>query len=167
MKWLIVAVLILVIIGAYWVASYGEWHMKRNRRNFLPKGNLVKSGEKLYLDEAGISWELQPDSKNIFHQPEVTPVPSGVKTPYPNISPPPEYKPDYPNLKFLSMLENSDSAEAILQPDGTWLNEGSKMGTYNYYNPSGFRGYTLHVLLDVIPHLFNTNYEPTAFMKTD
>jgi hypothetical protein len=161
-KWLIAVIIILVLIGIYWVASYGDWHLKRNRRNFFPKGQLIKTGEMIYLDEGGISWELQPDSKNLFHQPDDAPVPPGPRTPYPNVSPPPDYKPDYPNLKFLSMLKNGDSAEAILQPDGTWLNDGPKMGTYNYFNPAGFKGYVLHVLLDVIPHLFNADYEPTS-----
>lgn len=113
-----------------------------------------------YKDEAGLIWELQPNSKNIFHQPDQTPVPAPpIPVPYPNILPALNYNPDYPNLKFLSLDGKGGSFEGILQPDGTYLIKGKKQGTFNYANPLGFWGYFKHAVLDVIPHLFNSNYD--------
>ena len=159
MKRLIVAGILIVIVVAYWIASYGDWHLKRNRKNILPNGKLALVEGSFYSDQSGISWELQPDEKNLFHQPANTPVPVGVPIPYPNVDPPPNYKPDYPNLKFLSIDGRGGSLEGILQPDGSYLVKGKKQGTYNYANPEGIWGYTLHILLDVIPHLFNSDYD--------
>ena len=155
--WKVIIILLLAIILLFWISSYGDWHVKRNRNNKLPVGQLKLVQGKQYKDERGLVWVLQPNANNIFHQPDITPVPP-VSVPYPNITPPPEYDQDYPNLKFLSPGPKGDSYEAILQPDGTHLTTGAKQGTYNYGNPEGFWGYTKHTLLDVIPHLFNSNY---------
>ena len=148
---------LLLILG---LVSRGDWHLKRNKQNKLPAGKLTQVEGKLYLDEIAIEWILQPNSRNIFHQPDKTPVlVPPIPIPYPNISPPLKYDPDYPNLKFLSPNENGGSYEAILQPDGTYLVSGKKQGTYNYSDPSDFIGYLNHVLLDVIPHFFSSDYD--------
>jgi hypothetical protein len=159
MKWLVLGLIVVMIVVAYWIASYGDWHLKRNRNNILPYGKLTLQDDGLYLDDSGIVWELQPDRNNLFHQPDSTPVAAGVPLPYPNMKPPREYKPDYPNLKFLSLDGKGGSYEGILQPDGTYLVKGKKQGTYNYKHPAGFFGYLLHSLFDVIPHLFNSGYD--------
>ena len=149
--------LFLVIMG---VASRGDWHLKRNKRNKLPKGKLKLIDSDKYQDESGRVWILQPDSKNLFHQPAHTPVPAPDHSVlYPNIIPPPKYNPDYPNLKFLSPDGHGGSYEAIIQPDGSFLLTGKKQGTYNYSDPSGLWGYTKHIFLDVLPHLFSADYK--------
>lgn len=152
--------LIITIVIGLMVVSCGEWHLKRNKRNKLPKGTLTLQNGAIYMDEAGLSWELQPHSKNIFHQPENTPVPAPpISVPYPNVDPALNYDADYPNLKFLSLDGKGGSYECILQPDGSYLITGKKQGTYNYSNPSGLWGYIKHGLLDVLPHFFNSNYD--------
>jgi len=145
----------LLIIG---LISHGDWHLKRNKQNILPKGKLTQIEGEMYLDEAKLKWILQPNSKNFFHQPDQTPVPP-IPIPYPNVFPQLKYDPDYPNLKFLSSDGEGGSYEAIMQPDGTYLIIGKKQGTYNYSDPTGFMGYFKHIFLDVIPHFFTSDYD--------
>ena len=140
--------------------SHGDWHLKRNKRNKLPRGKLTQIEGSAYLDEAKMKWILQPNSKNIFHQPDITPEPAPpIPIPYPNVGPRLTYDPDYPNLKLLSSDGEGGSYEAILQSDGNYLITGKKQGTYNYSDPSGFMGYLMHGLLDVIPHFFTSDYD--------
>lgn len=92
-------------------------HLNRNRFNVLSKGNLSPIGDALssfeyreghsnsYRDEAGLVWELLPDSMNIYHQP------AGATKPY-------------PNKKLLHKDSSGGSSEAIRQPDGTYLTTG-------------------------------------------
>lgn len=155
----IISLILIIIVVVYWISSQGDWHLKRNRYNILPTGHLKLNDGQYYTDEALVVWELQPHTKNIFHQPDVTPAPPGVPIPYPNISPQLKYDPDHPNLKFLSMDGKGGSCEAILQPDGTYLITGPKQGTYNYSNPEGILGYFKHAVFDVMPHFFNSNYD--------
>ncbi|RLD45373.1 MAG: hypothetical protein DRI89_01295 [Bacteroidetes bacterium] len=147
--------MLFLIMG---LISQGDWHLKRNKQNKLPTGKLTQVEGKIYLDEHALKWILQPNSRNVFHQPDKTPV-SGPSIPYPNVSPPLNYDPDYPNLKFLSPDEQGGSYEAILKPDGLFLITGKKQGTYNYSDPSDFIGYMKHVLMDVIPHFFSSDYD--------
>lgn len=149
---------LLVLIIGMGILSHGDWHLKRNKRNKLPKGDLTQIEGSTYVDEAKMNWILQPNSKNIFHQPDLTPIPP-IPIPYPNVSPRLTYDPDYPNLKFLSPNGYGASFEAILQPDGSYLIAGKKQGTYNYSDPIGFMGYLMHGLLDVIPHFYTSNYD--------
>ena len=146
---------ILTIIA---LLSEGNWHLKRNRNNKLPTGELTKTDGNNYVDEAKLNWILQPNSRNIFHQPDNIPVQS-PSTAYPNVSPQLKYEPNYPNLKFLSPNENGGSYEAILQPDGTYLITGKKQGTFNYSDPTGFFGFSKHIIMDVIPHFFSFDYD--------
>ncbi len=69
------------------------------------------------------------------------------------------YDPKNPNLKFLSKTANGGSYEAILQPNGEYLTEGKKKGTYNYGHPDGLWGSLKHTFFDVIPHFVNSNYK--------
>ncbi|MEK7257625.1 MAG: RHS repeat-associated core domain-containing protein, partial [Bacteroidota bacterium] len=100
------------------INSQRDFHTKRNWHNRTPTSS-----------PPGPEWEKQPDWKNAFHQPD-------------NVT---EDNP-YPNKKYLLPDENGGSSEAILQPDGTYLNTGPKQGTYNYYNPDGFWSSTGHFL---------------------
>lgn len=148
---------ILLILG---LLSRGDWHLKRNKQNKLPSGKLTQVEGNIYLDEIAVEWIVQPNSRNIFHQPDKTPVPAPpIPVPYPNIWPPLKYDPDYPNLKFLSPDTYGGSCETILQPDGTYLISGKKQGTYNYADPSGFTAYVKHIFFDVIPHFFSSDYD--------
>ncbi len=149
--------IILVLMAILWSMGQSDWHLNRNVHNEIPKGEMKFVEEGLYKDTLGLLWELQPPEKNLFHQPDERIAP--VDNPYPNI----EYKKpidlDNPNLKFLSKLDNGGSYEAILQPDGNFLESGKKQGTYNYGDPSGFIGTAKHVLWDVLPHFVNSNYQ--------
>jgi hypothetical protein len=149
--------LLLIFMG---ILSQGDWHLKRNKHNRLPNGKLTQVEGQKYLDEAGLTWILQPDSKNIFHQPDKLPQPAPpIPVPYPNVSPSLKYNPDYPNLKFLSPDGKGGSYEAIMQSDGSFLISGKKQGTYNYSDPTGFMGYLKHIFMDVIPHFYTSDYD--------
>ena len=120
-----------------------------------------------YRDEAGIDWRVLPNGQNEFHQPEWFDEST------------PEGDP-WPNLKFVA-LETAPGAtgsyEAILQPDDedsyadteangrpftygslNWLQSGSLIGTYNYYDVSVST--ILHGVFDVVPHLQRKSYAP-------
>jgi hypothetical protein len=150
--------LVLVIGITIYFMGQSKWHLQRNHKNQLPTGKLTLQADHLYLDEAGLKWERQPPIKNKFHQAE-GPV-EAIASPYPNVIDE-NLKMDVnnANLKFLCPLENGGSYEAILQPDGSYLTEGKKQGTYNYGHPDGLIGMLKHTLLDVIPHFVNSKYE--------
>jgi hypothetical protein len=151
---------ILVILGAITVAviilCQLDWHLNRNAYNKTPIGVLKLIENKQYQDEAGLIWELQSHDKNVFHQPASAV--SAILNPYPNIADSLPYDPDNSNLKFLCIQENGASFEVIIQPNGSYLNQGKKKGTYNYFHPAGFWGNTMHIFVDVIPHLINSKY---------
>lgn len=153
----ILLILVLVLIAALWIVSRSDWHVKRNKHNKLPVGNLKQVKGDTYQDEEGLTWELQPQIKNKFHQPKQAS--EMIESPYTNIDPPPAFDKKNPNLKFLCKDDRGGSYEAILQPDGKYLTTGSKQGTYNYSNPSGFFGSLKHFFLDVLPHFFNSKYK--------
>ena len=149
---------LFVLLTVMALLSEGDWHLKRNRNNILPTGELIKTDGNNYTDEAKLNWILQPSSMNIFHQPDNIPVPKPA-VPYPNVSPQLKYEQNYPNLKFLSPDGEGGSYEAILQVDGTYLITGKKQGTYNYSDPKGFFGFSKHIIMDVIPHFFSFDYD--------
>lgn len=157
MKFFLLLLILLVGISIYYMGQ-SNWHLQRNQKNQLPTGKLRLQSEPIYLDEAGLRWECQPHIKNKFHQ-AAGPV-KAIPQPYPNvINENLEMDVNNANLKFLCSLENGGSYEAILQPDGQYLTEGIKQGTYNYGHPSGLGGMLKHTLWDVIPHFVNSNYE--------
>ncbi len=134
------------------------WHLNRNQHNKLPKGELKKVIEdKMYKDDNGLLWELQPAIKNKFHQPggEV----EKPENPYPKVDQELDFDPKNPNLKFLSKTKDGGSYEAIMQPKGEYLTKGKKQGTYNYGHPDGLWGSLKHTIFDVIPHFVNSNYK--------
>ena len=98
-----------------------------------------------------------PQSKNIFHQPDQAV--DIVDNPYPNVEGVLEFDTKNPNWKLLCRTDNGGSYEAILQPDGTYLKNGLKQGTYNYGHPDGLWGSIKHTFFDVIPHFINANYK--------
>ncbi|MDB4728227.1 hypothetical protein OAF63_05510 [Saprospiraceae bacterium] len=149
-------ILIVILAVSLWLMGNSKWHLERNKHNQLPKGSLSLVEDSFYKDEAGLIWEKQPHIKNKFHQPDT--VSKKVDNPYPNIIGTLEFDQKNPNLKFLSKAEKGGSFEAIVQPNGTYLTEGVKQGTYNYGHPSGFIGTMTHVFLDVIPHFINSKY---------
>lgn len=155
-KWLLV---LTILILSIWGLSNGSWHTARNDYNLFPVSGLTHLQDNIYLDTLGIRWELQPHSMNTFHQP-VEPIEfTGI--PYAPVLTGVEYDPEYPNLKFLSVDDEGGSYEAILQPNGQFLNTGPLLGTYNYCHPEGFFGKIGHGILDVIPHLFCGTYDST------
>jgi hypothetical protein len=150
--------LILVLGITTYFMGQSKWHLQRNQNNQLPTGKLTLQADRLYLDEAGLKWERQPHIKNKFHQTE-GPV-EAITSPYPTvIDENLKMDVDNANLKFLCSLESGGSYEAILQPDGSYLTEGTKKGTYNYGHPDGLGGMLKHTLWDVIPHFVNSKYE--------
>jgi hypothetical protein len=158
-SFLLVLVLFLLIVGiSIYFMGQSKWHLQRNQINQLPTGKLTLDSGRLYLDDKGLEWERQPHIKNKFHQPD-GPV-QAVENPYPIVIDT-SLKMDInnPNLKFLCKLENGGSYEAILQPNGQYLTEGIKQGTYNYGHPSGFVGILKHTIWDVLPHFVNSKYE--------
>jgi hypothetical protein len=154
---IILIVLIFILLVSYWIIGQSDWHLNRNKHNKLPEGGLKHHKDNMYVDETGLTWELQPHIKNKFHQPDQEI--EMVKNPYPNVDGLLTFDPKNPNLKFLSKIKNRGSYEAILQPNGEYLTEGLKQGTYNYSHPSGFSDSTKHLFFDVIPHFINSKYK--------
>jgi hypothetical protein len=150
-------VLISILIVSYWIIGQSDWHLNRNKHNKLPEGRLEHCGKKMYLDEAKLTWELKPAKDNVFHQPDQKI--KMVNNPYPNVDGWLEVDCQNPNLKFLSVIKNGESYEAILQPNGEYLTEGLKQGTYNYSSPGRFFDDIKHVFFDVIPHFINSKYK--------
>ena len=150
--------LVAIVLVAFWIMGNSDWHLNRNKHNKYPKGSLTLTETKdVYKDENELKWELQPAIKNKFHQPDhEVPKP---ENPYLGLKLERPYDPKNPNLKFLCKTPDGGSYEAILQPDGSYLKEGKKMGTYNYGHPSGFIGIVKHTIFDVIPHFVNSNYK--------
>ncbi|WP_020568667.1 hypothetical protein [Neolewinella persica] len=154
--------LLVFLLAIIWTMGQSRWHLNRNDYNEKPTGTLVVVKDSLYQDTKGREWIRLPHHMNAFHQP-ANPIPAPAK-PYGtaldtlNFT----YEPDNPNLKLLSKTEDGGSMEAILQPDGTYLEEGPLLGTYNYGHPEGFRGIVEHTLWDVIPHFANANYRVPA-----
>jgi hypothetical protein len=154
----IIIVFLVILIASFFIYGYSETHLNRNKYNRLPNGTLKLKKDQAYIDEDNLVWEKQPQTKNIFHQPENKVSP--VKNPYPNVKGSLHFDSNSPNWKFLSECKGSKgSYEAILQPDGSYLTKGKKQGTYNYGHPSGFLGNLRHTFLDVIPHFINGNYK--------
>lgn len=151
-------ILILVIGISIYFMGQSKWHLQRNQHNQLPTGKLTLHEGRIYEDERGLQWELQPHIKNKFHQPD-GPV-EAIENPYAKVVDE-NLKMDInnPNLKFLCKLDNGGSYEAIMQPNGQYLTKGKKQGTYNYGHPSGFVGTLKHTLWDVIPHFVNSAYK--------
>jgi|GEM_PF-1599662 len=153
-------------------------HLVRNRMNCIPDGVLVPKttasrifdyapgGNNEYVDQSGITWRLEPDTKNMFHQLE-------------------NLEPGYKTYKFVSAAKDGiGSYEAIFVPGqkgndffsgGMWLNTGPKQATYNYVSPRGpiivhdavmniptlSESYREHFFRDVVPHFLpgNDDYE--------
>jgi hypothetical protein len=153
-KWMLIGLLACTI--AVFFMGHSDWHLERNVHNVLPKGTLSNSDSNVYTDGAGITWILQPHSKNIFHQPDT--VATAPENPYPNLSSAPEFDSENPNLKFLSEDGTGGSYEAILQPNGTWLTAGVLQGTYNFGHPSGLWGSVKHFFVDMLPGFVNSEY---------
>lgn len=145
-----------IIIILFLIYGNSAMHLDRNKHNKLPEGNLKHLKAEVYVDDVGVFWELQDQKKNLFHQPDQEV--EKTDNPYPNLEGDFELDTKNPNLKFLSENSSGGSYEAILQPDGTYLTEGLKQGTYNYGHPVGFWGSFKHALLDVIPHFINSKY---------
>jgi len=157
MKIFFLFLILLAGISVYYMGQ-SKWHLQRNQKNQLPTGKLRLQKEAIYLDEAGLRWERQSHIKNKFHQ-TAGPV-KVIPQSYPNVVDEKlEMDVNNANLKFLCPLENGGSYEAILQPNGQYLTEGIKQGTYNYGHPSGLWGMLKHTLWDVIPHFVNSSYE--------
>ena len=151
-------IFIVVLIVFFLILGNSDWHLNRNKHNKFPKGALKPTSKKdFYEDENGLIWELQPSIKNKFHQPgHEVPKPDN---PYLGLQLQKDYDPKNPNLKFLCKTPDGGSYEVILQPNGEYLTEGKKMGTYNYGHPDGLWGMLKHTFLDVIPHFVNSNYK--------
>ncbi len=163
MKKYVFSVLALLLSGLL-IFSFSDLHSNRNQYNCFPKGFLVQLDSLTYQYEAGLIWGIQSHSNNIFHQPDALLVKKQPKK-YAILENSPLIDPKHPNIKLLFLLPSGGSYEAILQPDGTYLNTGKKLGTYNYSSPKGFWGSTKHLIYDVIPHLINSNYIPTKTQR--
>lgn len=163
MKKRILIVLAILLIGLL-IFSFSDLHVNRNSNNRFPMGFLTQKDSVTYQDEAGLIWEIQPHSLNTFHQPDALPLITEDMI-YKDLENSPLIDPEHPNIKLLCLLPNGDSYEAILQPNGSYLNKGSKISTYNYSSPKGFWASVKHGIVDVIPHLINSNYTPTETKK--
>lgn len=156
MKKYILIIFVILLTGLLFF-TFSDKHLNRNQHNKLPKGYLTEVSENIYQDEAGLIWELQPHSMNIFHQPDKA-VEASDK-PYPILENPPQFDNENSNLKLLCELASGASYEAIMQPDGTYLTNGVKQGTYNYSHPKGFWGKIMHFFLDMMPGFITSNYK--------
>ncbi|MEX2228964.1 MAG: DUF4157 domain-containing protein [Dehalococcoidia bacterium] len=132
-----------------------QGHTDRNVLNLVVVGRLTpvdgasptfqydEGGHNTYVDEAGVEWVLLPDWMSEFHQPD-----GHEQSDHP-----------YPNKKFLHPDSSGGSSEAIMRPDGTFITTGPLRGTYNYSNPEGVFGNIGHFFQDILPHVFNDQYE--------
>ena len=154
--------LLVLFLAACWAMGQSRWHLDRNARNALPTGTLTLKQGMLYEDTTGREWIRLPAHMNAFHQPKkpvaAPPQPYGDAISKLTF----EYEADNPNLKFLSKTEDGGSFEAILQTDGTYLETGPHLGTYNYGHPQGAWGMVRHAVWDVLPHFANGNYRVSA-----
>lgn len=158
MKLALLSILVL-LLGIFWFMGQSDWHLHRNKHNIEPQGGLKQLSEKVFTDDIGRMWERQPAIKNKFHQPAAGEEMGVLDHPYPNVEGEIEFDSANPNVKFLSLSGDGGSYEAILQPNGAYLLEGGKKGTYNYGHPEGLRGTLKHVVWDVIPHFINADYK--------
>ena len=136
--------------------------MDRNIYNQLPAGNLIQIEENIFSDKNENKWELQPNNKNLFHQPSgvfTGEMLRDIETPYSILNNPPEIDFEYPNIKLLCIQEDGSSFEAILRPNNEYVITGKIRGTYNYASPNGFWGALKHTILDVIPHFICSDYK--------
>lgn len=145
-------------LAVCWAMGQSDWHLERNAHNDLPTGVLTLKNDMLYSDSSGREWVRLPSHMNAFHQPG-HPV-AAPSQPYGNAINKLtfEYEPNNPNLKLLSKTSDGGSLEAILQPDGTYLETGPQLGTYNYGHPEGLLGFVRHTIWDVLPHFANSHY---------
>jgi hypothetical protein len=157
-KWLLIGLIACTI--AVFLMGYSDWHLDRNIHNKLPEGALTLTNPEVYVDEPGTSWALQPQSKNIFHQPDTIAGPQ--ENPYPNLDHVPDFDRNRPNLKFLAKDGSGGSYEAILQPNGTWLTAGVLQGTYNFGHPEGIWGSIKHFFVDMLPGFVNSEYSDVS-----
>ena len=157
--------LLIVFFAVCWTMGQSNWHLDRNAYNDLPAGKLTLVKDSLYRDTSDRKWIRLPAHMNAFHQPDhpvtaPTQPYGGAITPLTSA-----YEPDKPNLKFLSKTVDGGSFEAILQPDGTYLETGPQLGTYNYGHPQGIWGMVRHTVWDVLPHFANGDYRVPAEQK--
>ncbi len=155
-----VLIVLAVLLAGLLVFSFSGLHSNRNNNNRFPKGFLTQKDSVTYQDEVGLIWEIQPHGANTFHQPDALPVVTHNQK-YKVLENSPRIDPEHPNVKLLCLLPSGTSYEAILQPNGTYLNTSSKTSTYNYSSPKGFWASVKHGIFDVLPHLINSNYSPT------
>lgn len=69
-------------------------------------------------------------------------------------------------LPFLSYLVVG-SSEAILAPNNTYVQRGSKQGTFNYAHGFTFTNVVLHFFLDMLPHFLNEDYASFPLQGTN
>jgi len=150
--------LLVFLLAVVWTMGQSRWHLDRNAYNGIPKGQLTLVKDTLYRDTEDREWIRLPARMNALHQPKGSiakpAIPYGNALSKLNFA----YAPNASNLKFLSITEDGGSMEAILQPDGTYLESGPLFGTYNYGHPEGFWGIVKHTVWDVLPHFANGNY---------
>lgn len=160
-KYRIRYVLSLLTLGLL-IFSHSDYHLDRNKNNKLPEGKLTLTSDNYFIDENGSIWELQPNHKNEFHQPNgiLNPVMMrDISIPYSILSDPPKLNKDYPYLKLLCEREDGSSYEAILTPDNKYITSATIRGTLNYASPKGIWGNVKHTFIDVIPHFICSDYE--------
>lgn len=155
---ILLAALLFVVVSSVWMGN-SNWHLNRNMHNKLPVGELVVLSGSLFEDESGAVWILEPQAKNIFHQPDEAVAP--IANPYPILDTILELDVENPNLKFLCSDASGGSYEAILQPNGEWITRGILQGTYNFAHPNGVWGSIKHFFADMIPGFVNSQYNRT------
>jgi hypothetical protein len=154
--------LVIFFLAVWWTMGQSRWHLDRNAYNDKPTGQLILVKDTLYRDTEDREWIRLPASMNALHQPKDTVAkpapPYGNALSKLNFS----YDPRASNLKFLCKTEDGGSMEAILQPNGNYLESGPLFGTYNYGHPEGLWGIIKHTVWDVLPHFANGNYRDPA-----
>ena len=110
---MILAIILVLFLVFYWLFAQSDRHLNRNKHNQLPKGRLKHLQDNYYEDEVGLIWELQPQIKNKFHQPDHEV--EIINNHYPNVDGTFSLDPKNPNFKFLSKnnLSNNTSYAAL------------------------------------------------------
>ncbi len=131
--------------------SFSEtvFHTERNMFNELPNERISLNEDCKWVDENGNEWKKSSCIKSLAHQTDwIEALLKGCK-----------------NDKFTRSDGGSGSYEVIQDKYGNLIIDPEFIGTYNYYDCNNTLGCVAHAVIDLLPHVYNSNY--TNFDNVD